>query len=71
MARRRSVWGGWIAMLRENIENHLSQLMAYAMVLTRDRHDAQDLVHDCVVKALSTLRRPLPPRTGRSDPRCP
>lgn len=46
-------------MLRENIESHLPQLMAYAMVLSRDRNDAQDLVHDCVVKALSTVRRPL------------
>lgn len=46
-------------MLRENIENHLPQLMAYAMVLSRNRNDAQDLVHDCVVKALSTVRRPF------------
>ncbi len=46
-------------MLREHIESHLPQLMAYAMVLTRDRHDAQDLVHDCVVKVLSTVHRPL------------
>ena len=37
---------------RQHIETHLARLFAYALSLTNDRNEAQDLVQDGVVKAL-------------------
>ena len=36
---------------RDDILEHLPSMRAFAMSLTRDRSSADDLVHDCIVKA--------------------
>jgi len=38
---------------RKRIEVYLGRLYGYAFSLCRDRTDAEDLVHDCIVKSLS------------------
>ena len=43
---------------RERLEPHLGRLFAYAVALTRDRADAEDLVQDCAVRVLSAKRIP-------------
>ena len=43
---------------RERLEPHLGRLFAYAVALTRDRTDAEDLVQDCAVRVLSAKRIP-------------
>lgn len=43
---------------RQHIETHLARLFAYALSLTNDRNEAQDLVQDSVVKALGARGAP-------------
>src|ERR1700761_495770 len=38
-----------------NIEDCIPALRRYALALLRDRQDADDLVHDCLVRALDKL----------------
>lgn len=40
-------------MLRQEIEHELPHLKRYAYSMTRDEADAEDLVQDCVVRAIS------------------
>ena len=37
------------------IAAEVPRLMRYARALLRDKHDAEDLVHDCIVRALANL----------------
>jgi RNA polymerase sigma-70 factor, ECF subfamily len=39
----------------EGIEAYISALRRYAGTLLRDRHEVNDLVHDCLVRALEKL----------------
>lgn len=39
--------------LREEIAEHIASLRRYALVLTRDRDDAEDLVQECLAKAIA------------------
>ena len=40
------------------ISNYLPRLFGYALSLTRDRHQAEDLVQDCALRALSARNVP-------------
>lgn len=44
-----------------DIDRLLPRLFGYALALTADRHEAEDLTHDCLARALGT---PCPPRPG-------
>ena len=44
--------------MREWIEPHLNRLYGFAFALTQDRDQSQDLVQECVVRALAAKRRP-------------
>jgi RNA polymerase sigma-70 factor, ECF subfamily len=43
---------------RHRIEGYLSRLFGYALSLTTDRDMANELVHDCIVRALAARRVP-------------
>ncbi len=43
---------------RANIEGYLSRLLGYAVSLANDRDAAQDLVQECVLRALAARRVP-------------
>lgn len=45
-------------LLRAWIEPHLKRLYGFAFALTQDRDESQDLVQECVVRALAAKRRP-------------
>ncbi|MFQ5775560.1 MAG: RNA polymerase sigma factor [Kiloniellaceae bacterium] len=45
-------------MKKRRIEAHLQRLYGYALSLTRDPHQAEDLVQECALKALSTRNTP-------------
>ena len=44
--------------LRAWIEPHLNRLYGFAFALTQNRDESQDLVQECVLRALSAKRRP-------------
>ena len=45
--------------MRDWIEPHLNRLYGFAFALTQDRDESQDLVQECVVRALAAKRRPV------------
>ncbi|NQU59367.1 MAG: RNA polymerase sigma factor [Rhodospirillales bacterium] len=51
---------------RGRIEGYLPRLYGYALSLARDPHQAEDLVQDCAVKALSARNTPADEAAFRS-----
>lgn len=43
----------------QRIESYLQRLYGYAFSLTRDSHQAEDLVQDCAMRALSSANTPV------------
>lgn len=43
---------------RQRLEPFLPRLFAYAVTLAGDRSEAEDMVHDCVVKVLAAASAP-------------
>jgi RNA polymerase sigma-70 factor (ECF subfamily) len=49
-----------MADIAEQLHEHVASLRRYALVLTRNAHDAEDLVQECLAKAIAASHTYLP-----------
>ncbi len=49
-----------MAEIAEQLHEHVTSLRRYALVLTRNAHDAEDLVQECLAKAIASAHTYLP-----------